>query len=44
MDIRFHLDPDTGLPHLSGHGATGSPWVLNGLDVIDNTGVLPTAP
>ena len=22
MDIRFHYDPDTGLPHISGHGVT----------------------
>jgi hypothetical protein len=22
MDIRFHLDPDTGLPHINGHGVT----------------------
>jgi hypothetical protein len=22
MDIRFHHDPDTGLPHISGHGVT----------------------
>ena len=22
MDIRFYLDPDTGLPHIYGHGVT----------------------
>lgn len=22
MDVRFHLDPDTGLPHIYGHGVT----------------------
>ncbi len=22
MDIRFHYDPDTGLPHIYGHGVT----------------------
>jgi hypothetical protein len=22
MDIRFHIDPDTGLPHIYGHGVT----------------------
>jgi hypothetical protein len=22
MDIRFHLDPDTGLSHINGHGVT----------------------
>ena len=22
MDIRYHLDPDTGLPHIYGHGVT----------------------
>jgi len=22
MDIRFHMDADTGLPHISGHGVT----------------------
>jgi hypothetical protein len=22
MDVRFHLDPDTGLPHIYGHGIT----------------------
>jgi len=22
MDIRYHLDPDTGLPHIHGHGVT----------------------
>ena len=22
MDIRFHLDPDTDLPHIYGHGVT----------------------
>ena len=22
MDVRFHLDPDTGLPHVYGHGVT----------------------
>ncbi len=22
MDIRYHVDPDTGLPHISGHGVT----------------------
>ena len=22
MMIRFHLDPDTGLPHIYGHGIT----------------------
>lgn len=22
MEIRYHLDPDTGLPHISGHGVT----------------------
>ena len=22
MDIRFYLDPDTNLPHISGHGVT----------------------
>jgi hypothetical protein len=22
MDIRYHLDPETGLPHIFGHGVT----------------------
>ncbi len=22
MDIRYHFDPDTGLPHINGHGVT----------------------
>jgi hypothetical protein len=22
VDIRFYLDPDTGLPHIYGHGVT----------------------
>lgn len=22
MEIRYYLDPDTGLPHISGHGVT----------------------
>lgn len=22
MDVRYHIDPDTGLPHLYGHGVT----------------------
>lgn len=22
MDVRFHLDPNTGLPHIDGHGVT----------------------
>jgi hypothetical protein len=22
MNLRFHLDPDTGLPHIFGHGVT----------------------
>ncbi len=22
MDVRFHYDPDTGLPHIYGHGVT----------------------
>lgn len=22
MDVRYHVDPDTGLPHISGHGIT----------------------
>ena len=22
MEVRFHLDPDTGLPHIYGHGVT----------------------
>lgn len=22
MDVRYHLDPDTGLPHIYGHGVT----------------------
>ena len=22
MDVRFHLDPDTDLPHIFGHGVT----------------------
>ena len=22
MELRFHKDPDTGLPHISGHGVT----------------------
>ena len=22
MDVRYYLDPDTGLPHISGHGVT----------------------
>src|SRR5262249_750036 len=22
MEIRFHIDPDTGLPHISSHGVT----------------------
>ena len=39
----------TGIADLNGDGIitltmNGSPWVLNGLDVIDNTGVLPAAP
>jgi hypothetical protein len=23
VDIRFYIDPDTGLPHIYGHGVTG---------------------
>ena len=22
MDVRYHIDPDTGLPHIYGHGVT----------------------
>ena len=22
MDVRYYLDPDTGLPHIHGHGVT----------------------
>ncbi len=22
MDVRYHIDPDTGLPHVAGHGVT----------------------
>ena len=22
MDVRFYLDPETGLPHIDGHGVT----------------------
>jgi hypothetical protein len=22
MDVRYHIDPDTGLPHVFGHGVT----------------------
>ena len=24
MDVRYHIDPDTGLPHIAHHGVTGA--------------------
>lgn len=33
MDVRYHLDPDTGQPHIYGHGVTEEEveYVLRGL-------------
>jgi hypothetical protein len=32
MEVRYHLDPDTGQPHIYGHGVTEAEveYVLNG--------------
>jgi len=32
MEVRYYLDPDTGLPHINGHGVTEAEveYVLNG--------------